>query len=203
MAIIVLGGGIEGKDKIPAHVKLRLDKAFELYLKSKEEKIVLCGKYSFLYPKSNLPIKTEAQLNKEYLIGKGVSARSIFLENRSKDTIGNVYYAKKLYFIPKKEKNIVVITSDFHIGRSKYLFKKIFGDKYNIKYIATPSLLKGKMNKDVFSRQLELLNKTKSILAKMKNGDHNFLKNKLYKIKFYKEQRPNWVKQFVAKGEIK
>jgi len=98
---------------------------------------------------------------------------------------------------------MVVVTSDFQEGRVRYLFKKIFGNKYEINYVFTPSFLSSKNKKEVFGRQKELLLKIKNIMSKMKDGNHDFLKNKLYKIKFYKEQRPEWVKNFVSKGETR
>jgi len=198
MTIVVLGGGIDKKGKLPEHVIARLKKAAEIFKSKKDAKILVCGKYSFLYPKENFPQKTEAQAAKEYLLTLGVPKTKIYLENKSKDTVGNAYYAKKIYFIPKKEKHAIVITSDFHLDRAKFIFKKIFGKPYKIEFVATPSVLKekGKVEK----RQAELLMKTKKILSSMKQGDHNFLRGKLYKIKFYREQRSNWVKKFVAQG---
>jgi len=35
----------------------------------------------------------------------------------------------------------------------------------------------------------------------MKEGDHSFLKGKLYKLKYYKEKRPNWVIKFATEGK--
>jgi len=51
MFIIVLGGGINLKWEIPKTVYQRLDKALEVYQKNldKNPKIIVSGKYSFLY----------------------------------------------------------------------------------------------------------------------------------------------------------
>ncbi len=200
MTIMVLGGGITKNGVLPDFVKTRLEKAQEIFAKNKSARILFCGRHSFLYSKNNRPRKTEAQAGKEYLLKIGVPRKNIYLENKSKDTVGNAYYAKKLYFIPRKEKEAIIITSDFHLERSMFIFKKIFGRGYKFKFIATPSNLKVEDKTKVIERQKELLKKTQEFLKKMPDGDHNFLKGKLYKIKYYREKRPSWVSKFVSEG---
>lgn len=201
MTIVVLGGGIDKNGNLPQYVKERLDRAIEIFRKNKNAKILVSGRYSFLYPRNLLPLKTEAEAMKDYLIKMKVSKNIIFLENKSKDTISNAYYAKKLYFIPRKEKDAKIITSEFHLSRVKYIFKKVFGSSYKFQYISILSNLNKKSADKVKARQKELLKKTKEILGKMKNGDHNFLKNKFYKLKYYREKRPSWVIDFVTQGK--
>lgn len=201
MTILVLGGGISKEGILPKHVKARLRLAAKIFKKYPKAKILLSGKYSFLYPKNILPPKTEAAAMKDYLLALGIPAETIFLEQKSKDTISNAYFTKTLYFIPKKEKKAVIVTSEFHLPRTRYIFKKIFGKKYTLKYVSVPSHLKGKKRQEVISRQKELLKKTKKILAGMKEGNHRFLKGKFFKIKYYKEKRPDWVIKFVTQGK--
>ncbi|MCK4454265.1 YdcF family protein [Candidatus Parcubacteria bacterium] len=201
MTIVVLGGGITKDGKLPKHIKERLEKVLQIFRKRKQAKVLVCGRYSFLYPKNQLPKKTEARAMRDYLISIGIPKKDIYLENKSKDTIANVYYAKKLYFIPRKEKDAVIITSGFHLERAKFIFRKIFGKGYQFKFISPLSSLKVKEKTKIVERQKELLKKTKEILNKMKSGDHNFLKGKLYKIKYYKEKRADWVIKFVTEGK--
>lgn len=201
MTIVILGGGIDKNGNLPKYVKKRLDKAIAIFKKNKNAKILTSGKYSFLYPKNLIPPITEAQAMKNYLIKKGILKKNIFLENKSKDTISNAYYLKKIYFIPKKEKEGKIITSEFHLPRVRYIFKKVFGKDYKFQYIPISSNLNKKSAGKVKTRQKELLKKTKRIVNEMKDGDHNFLKNKFYKLKYYREKRPNWVIDFVTQGK--
>lgn len=199
MVIVVLGGGIDLQGRIPSHVYSRLDEAIRLH-KSLGCKILVSGEYSFLYDKVKPPF-TEAFEMQKYLLGKGVSIDQILLEERSKDTVGNAYYSKKYIFIPRKEKEAIIITSDFQVERVKYIFHKIFGQEYKLKIIGIKSELPDSEREVVWQRQKELLLKTQAFLSKMEDGDHNFLKDRIYKLKFYKEKRPDWVKNFVAKGK--
>lgn len=199
MIVVVLGGGIDLQGKIPAYVYSRLDEAIKLR-ENFNCKILVSGEYSFLYNKVKPPF-TEAFKMQEYLLGKGVPADQIIKEEQSKDTIGNAYYSKKYIFLPKKEKKAVIITSDFQVERVKYIFDKIFGPEYEFKIIGIESNLPDGEREAVWQRQKELLLKTQALLFKMRDGDYNFLKDKIYKLKFYKEKRPDWVKNFVAKGK--
>lgn len=201
MTIVVLGGGINTKGQIPEQSKKRLDRAIEVFKKQKQANILLCGKHSFLYPKDKIPPKTEAEAMSDYLLSRGIKKSVIFLEKKSKDSIGNAYYAKKLYFIPKKESQAIIITSEFHMERSKFIFQKIFGKKYHLKFTSAPSPLKGRKREQFVKRQKDLLKKTKTMLANMELGDHNFLKGKLYKLKYYKTKRPAWVIRFTTQGK--
>lgn len=201
MTIVILGGGISKDGRLPERVKNRLKKTWQIFKKDKKIKILVCGKYSFLYPKNKAPKKTEAKAMQDYLLNLGVPKKNIYLEEKSKDTIGNAYYAKKLYFIPKKEREALIITSNFHLKRVRFIFQKIFGKHYQFKFISPSSSLKNQEKGRVIKRQKELLWKTKEILTRMKPGNHNFLRGKLYKIKYYKEKRPSWVIKFVTQGK--
>jgi len=199
MFIVVLGGGIDLKGNLPPHVYQRLDRAIELHQKLPGSKIVLTGKYSFLYG-AEKPPATEAEKMCAYLLSKKIPKKNILLEKNSKDTISNAYYLKKNIFLPKRETRAIIITSHFHLQRVKYIFQKIFGPDYRLEFIGLQEHLDESSEKKVVQRQKELLLKTKAVLSKMKEGDHGFLAGKFYRIKYYREKRPHWVTNFVAKG---
>lgn len=200
MFIVVLGGGIDLSGNLPSHVYQRLNKAIEIFKQYPKSKIILSGKYSFLY-KDKKPPTTEAAKMKQYLLEKSVSAEHIYLEQLSKDTIGNAYYLKKYFFIPGKEKEAMVITSHYHLKRVQYIFDKIFGSSYSIQIVAVQENLSVNEEKKVIQRQKELLAKTQTLLLPMKNGDHDYLKRKIYNFKYYREKRSGWIINFVAKGK--
>jgi len=126
-------------------LKTRLDKCYEDFLNNYNDHtiIIVCGGLTY-----NKDI-TESEIMKEYLIEKGITACKIFEENTSINTVENCINAYELlgklqkltfqqlhpnkydYDGPKgyipKFKEITVITSDFHIPRSKDIF-----ETYNI-----------------------------------------------------------------------
>ncbi len=200
MFIVVLGGGINLQGQIPPHVYQRLDKALELYKKYPTSKIILTGKYSFLYGKTKPPT-TEAAKMSEYLRQKGVPPSQIFLEDNSQDTISNAYYLKTNFFLPMNQFNGTIVTSHFHLERVKLIFHKVFGSNYNFEYIGIQEQLPKEEEEKIITRQNELLLKIGKFLSTMKIGDHEFLKGKFYKADYYREKRPAWVTNFVAKGK--
>jgi len=147
MTIVILGGGIRREGILPAKVKETLKKACEISKKYKNPTFLVCGKYSFLYPKDKLPKTTESKAMKEYLASYCKIPKSkIYIENKSKDTIGNAYYAKKNFFMPRGIKKAVLIARDYHLPKIKYIFKKVFGKEYKFKYIKVPTSFKNKKN---------------------------------------------------------
>ncbi len=200
--IVILGGGITKKGNLPKTAKKRVEKAKKMFERtSNQDNILASGKYSFLYPKKQRPKKTEAEAIKEYLLDLEVPEKKIFLERKSKDIVGNAYYSKKTYFIPQKEREAKIIISELQVQRVKFVFKKIFGKDYNLKFFPVTTPIENReKRKKIQRREKYLLRKTKKMLKEMKPGNHNFLKGKIYKFKFYKEKRPSWAKRFAAKG---
>lgn len=185
--------------KLPEHQYLRLDQAIKLHLLNLDSKIILCGKFSFLYGKDRPPI-TEARKMREYLLEKGIDSKHILMEQFSKDTIGNAYYLKKYILKGRGYEKLIIITSRFHLERVKFIFNKFFNET-KLEFVAVKDLESGEKEKEIIKRQEYLLIKTQDLLAKMKTGDGDFMKYRIYKTQFYKETRPDWVKQFVAKGK--
>lgn len=201
MLIVILGGGIDLKGNLPNHVYQRLDKAVEIYNKNCDQQIVLSGKYSFLYDQlKKHPPTTEAEKMAQYLLTKGIPKDKLLLEKKSQDTISNAYYLKKDFFIPQNEKSAIVVTNRFHLPRVEYIFNKIFGPDYSLKYVGVEQKLSPTEEKRLVEHQNDLLEKIKQILTPMRDGDHHFLDGKFYTIDYYRQKRPDWVIKFVAEG---
>lgn len=199
--IVVLAGGISLDGKLPDYVYARLDRAIELFRSSQKNNIVLSGRYSFLFPKDKRPPRTEAAAMAAYLKQQGVKESDLLLEERSQDTISNAYYLKKDIFIPRNIRAATVITSTFHLPRVKYAFGKIFGPGYAFRYLGTPEFLSARKEGQVKRRQQLLLDEIRKLLHEMPTGDHNFLKGKFYKLRYYRYPRPAWVVDFVTQGK--
>lgn len=199
MFIVVLGGGIDLQGNLPQHVYPRLDKAYELFQHQQKSFVLLSGKYSFLY-KDAVPPKTEARAMAEYLMQKGMAESSLILDENAMDTIGNAYFLKVNIFIPQHEHNAKIITSSFHMERTTYIFRKIFGPEYRLDFVAVPEEFEPEKEREIILHQKEVLKKTEEFLQNMPDGDHSYLTDKLYTAPFFTEKRPDWVQQFVAQG---
>lgn len=121
-AIIVLGGGISDEGILLPHSRLRVEKAVELWKKNKPF-LLFSGRWNYLRKKTLK--KTEGRGMHKYAIQLGVPKKSILLEEESMDTIGNAYFCNKRFIVPRKWKDIIIVTSGFHVARTRRIVQHI------------------------------------------------------------------------------
>ncbi|MBT4446880.1 YdcF family protein [archaeon] len=176
--IIVLGAGMTPSLQLPNEAKERLNKAIEIFIKHHSKQIIVSGKHSYKFKKS--PNTTEAELMKYYLISKGIPHHQIIKEEYSQDTFGNAYFTRQYIIDPKQIKEFAVVTSDYHIPKSAFLFRKVYGPEYQIHFVAAKSShTKGKLQKLKVREEMvkSILNK---YLSKINVGDIKALRKFLY-----------------------
>lgn len=64
----------------------------------------------------------------------GVPEEAILLEEESRDTIGNAYFVARRYLEPNDWRAIRIVTSDFHVPRTAWVFEKILGPDYDVSF---------------------------------------------------------------------
>ncbi|NQU98492.1 YdcF family protein [Candidatus Woesearchaeota archaeon] len=128
-AILIPGGGVRPIGEVPEWTKRRLDKAIDIY----DEEIVIClskgttHKPPVLDYRGNPIMESVAAAN--YLIRRRIPKENIFREEESMDTIGNAYFARAFFTEPKKLKKVCIITSEFHMPRTKAIFEWVYSLK--------------------------------------------------------------------------
>lgn len=137
--IFVLAGGLTDNGEVHEWVTRRLDLAYSIYKNiSIKPKIICLGGGTYHKPpilNDEGYVVHESTACSEYLINLGVKSSDIYKEWSSYDTIANGYFSLMNYTMPMNFNNILVITSDFHIIRSKFIFNWIYSminKKYNI-----------------------------------------------------------------------
>lgn len=134
--VVVLGGGISDNGALPDHVEKRLQRAFELGGKSAT---YICSSI-FTLNKSQVAqqgwVLSEAVEMKKFL-QRVYSVDNVFVENASYDTIGSSLFVRLFFDFMLENKQLVIVTSDFHIDRVRLIFSKIFNlyPKINFKSI--------------------------------------------------------------------
>lgn len=168
--IFVLAGGIKENNKPHNFVIKRLDKSIELYQKSNNSKIIILGGGTYHKPPgldSNNYVIHESTSCAKYLIDKGINEKDILREWYSYDTIANGYFAFLNYIQPLNIEKCYIITSQFHMERTKTIFNYfnyiICNNKINLTYIETSNLLND-----------NILN---SRIIREKNSNRNFINN--------------------------
>jgi uncharacterized SAM-binding protein YcdF (DUF218 family) len=161
-AAIVLGGGLEkvtlaGESRYEptTQAKARLDRAYALFMDGHVDTIISTGKYgpmAEIDPTVTGP-RTEAEVGGAYLITKFATERGeairagcriedhIIYEDQSMDTIGNAWFAKKLCLEPLDITSCIIVTSDYHIERSRVIFEWVLGPRYTVGCAEAPSRL--------------------------------------------------------------
>lgn len=177
--ICILGYAFDHNYKLPPHIYPRIIKTAELFHRGVAPYIAVCGKWTLARDlQLPLPPATEAEEMKKMLVEQGVPESRIIKEEESKDTIANAYFFKTKIVIPHNFRNILVVCANYHVGRASFIFNKVFGDEYTIYFLSSPT---GLMKDTVFlEQQNQLFLAQQQFLKNMKEGDHEYLKDKLY-----------------------
>ena len=120
--VVVLGAGLRGE--IPSlTLHTRLEKGLWYLRQNPDLQVVVSGGQG---PGETI---TEAEAMKRYFIRQGIDDKRIILEDLSTSTMENLTFSKEV--LNEKIGNahekikIMIITSDFHMYRSKYLAKSV------------------------------------------------------------------------------
>lgn len=130
---VCLAGGVDDDGSLPLHAERRVKKAVELFRKGAVNKIIFTtgathrGVSKFL----------ESEAMRIEAINLGVDPDKIICETMSRDTYGNAVFTRALYIDPKGIKKFSVITSGFHMPKTKLLFNHVYpkNQGYSIKFI--------------------------------------------------------------------
>lgn len=156
--LIVLGSTLTEKGDLSAIAKSRLDKCLEICKASDDMLVLLTGGFGGHFNKTG---RMYALYAYEYLVSSGLNPLNISALVPSTDTVEDATMSFRIveHLNPKQ---ITVITSDFHIERVKYIFKRVFINR-KINYLSVPFHADIKTLFDLNSieqRELKLLSET-------------------------------------------
>ena len=118
--LILLGAGLRGNE-IPATFLFRLEKARDYMIENSESVVVVTGGQGLG------ETTTEAAAMKKWLVDEGINEDRILEEDKATSTWENVKFSKiildKTY--GEKPHEVMIITSDFHVFRSKLLARRV------------------------------------------------------------------------------
>lgn len=125
-AILIPGGGVREGGLLPSWVQRRLDRAVQL--RGDAYILTLSAGTPHRPPpldNSGFPI-FESVAAARYLIDASVPPERILTETHSYDTIGNAFFSRVIHVDPLGLRRLLVITSDFHLPRTRAVFKWIY-----------------------------------------------------------------------------
>ena len=129
--ILILVARVHGTEVSPS-LKSRLDKALEYIHMYEDSRIIVSGGQGYGEDIA------EAYAMKQYLVDKGIDSERIIIEDKAKSTHENFKFAKKILeeMNVDSNQNIIVVTNDFHVFRSKLLAKR---HRMNCSFVAAPT----------------------------------------------------------------
>jgi uncharacterized SAM-binding protein YcdF (DUF218 family) len=148
-AIVVLGGGVHPDGTLPRMAISRVARAVELFEYGVAPRIIFSGRCGLTAP---VPAVTEAAAMAALACDFGVPEDACLLEEDAKDTLGNAYFTWARFLEPNGWTSIRVVTSDFHLSRAAWVFRKILGPGYDFALVAAPS---GLSPRELIDRALE------------------------------------------------
>ena len=126
-SIIILSHEMDVNGNLSEESLSRLKMAGSMYFQKKSKNIITVG-WDYRSD-SDLFI---SDVYKSNLISMGVPANSIISENKSRDTVGDAFFSKKIA-LKFNWKKLLVITSEYHILRAKKIFQFIYGNEFNLR----------------------------------------------------------------------
>lgn len=136
---MVLGRGLNADATLPALARQRVERAAELFAWDVAPRIIFSGRCSLMT--EHEPPVTEAAAMAAYAESLGLPRRALAIEEESRDTIGNAYFVLRHFLEPNDWTSIRVVTSDFHIQRTAWVFQKVLGLGYDVSFSPAPSEL--------------------------------------------------------------
>jgi hypothetical protein len=142
-AILIPGGGLTEQGELPIWTQRRLERAIQI------------GDFRFVITLSagtthkpppldekGFPV-LESIAAAKYLLQRGIPAQRILTETSSYDTIGNAFFSRVIHVDPLHLKKLLVITSEFHMPRTKAIFLWVYGlsrnhNEYQLAFESVP-----------------------------------------------------------------
>lgn len=133
--VVVLGAQVQG-DQPSLTLKKRLDLALEYLTGHPQASVVVSG------GQGADEAYTEASVMAKYLTARGVDESRVLLEEQAGDTRENLDFSRTLAQAHgMRTDRVLIITSDFHLCRAKYLAKKLGMEPYGLASRTSPEVL--------------------------------------------------------------
>lgn len=183
--IVVLSNDINPDGTLREDVRRRTDGGIILYNAGLTDKLTMSGKCTTLKEGKMEADITQAEAMIRHALKYGVTRENLIREDKSITTVGQAYCVKRGLAVPNNWEKLGVLTSDFHIERTRSIFDFIFGPDFKIDYISVPSEYHGDQEMiDAETKRLELF---RNFWKGVRRGDDEAIAEKMHtEFPFYK-----------------
>ena len=129
---VVLGGGV-GADGTPsASTAARARAAAHLARDRTDLAVITSGSHG----DGPAPERSEAAVMAELIVGAGIARERVFLEERSRDTIGNAVEVATGFLRALAPRPLYLVTSPFHLERALVVFRNVLGFAWQVQAVS-------------------------------------------------------------------
>ena len=129
---VVLGGGINASGEPTPSTFARARTAAHLAQKRPSLAVVASGSHG----EGTAPRRSEAAAIADLIAASGIPRDRIFLEERSRDTIGNAVEVASRYLARIEPRPVYLVTSPFHLERALVVFRHVLGFAWQVQAVA-------------------------------------------------------------------
>ena len=129
----MLGGGVLA-DGAPAPATLARGTAAADLARAHPLAAIIC---SGSHGVGRKPRRSEAAAMADLIAAAGIGRERIFLEDQSRDTIGNAVYVAERYLAAIPPRKAYVVTSPFHLERAVETFRLVLDPEWEIEGVAS------------------------------------------------------------------
>jgi uncharacterized SAM-binding protein YcdF (DUF218 family) len=121
---IVHGAGVLKDGTLPVHARNRVDEGIRMYKDREIDALIMSG-------------QNESGAMAKYATEAGVDREDVYIENKSKSTMENLYFSKKNFLEPNTWHDVELISSFWHQDRLRYIAERVLAENYSFEVIPT------------------------------------------------------------------
>jgi uncharacterized SAM-binding protein YcdF (DUF218 family) len=129
---VVLGGGVSSDGSPSPSTVARARAAAHLARRRPDCAVIVSGSHG----NGPAPAGTEAAIMADLIVATGIPRERIFLEERSRDTIGNAVEVALRYLSKMEPRPLYLVTSPFHLERALIAFRSVLGFAWQVQAVA-------------------------------------------------------------------
>lgn len=134
-AILILSHLMDKNGNLGVETLSRVEKAMDVYHACDADFIITSG---WDYRKDS-PLKI-GQVVGDYCIDHyGLSSDVVLIDTYARDTVGDAFFIRENIVDPRAIRDITVVTSDYHVDRTKIIFEQFYSHLDSVDVIGAPT----------------------------------------------------------------
>lgn len=135
-AVIVLANLMDQQGNLNEESRARIDTAVSAF-KNKDARFIVTTGWAY---RDDSPIVVAEAMRKHVVEQFGIPYEAVIADMEARDTVGDAVFTKRNLAIPRGWFKLLVVTSQYHVERTKEIFSFIYGPRYDIQVRGAPSL---------------------------------------------------------------